>query len=61
MADLNQQFGVGIDPCPSLELGVATQVANSVHARYVLTGASHLDKLADHMGLGICLPGPGNP
>jgi hypothetical protein len=29
MDDLNKNFGVGIDPCPSLECGVVTQVIDS--------------------------------
>ncbi len=29
MDDLNKNFGVGIDPCPSLERGAVTQVINS--------------------------------
>jgi hypothetical protein len=50
MADINLQFGVGIDPHPSLEHGVVNQVADSVHCKLMLMGASHMIRLADVMG-----------
>jgi hypothetical protein len=50
MEDLNRNFGVGIDPCPSLERGAVTQVIDSKQGRLVLVGASHMSRLAGVMG-----------
>jgi hypothetical protein len=50
MADLNLHFGVGVDPAPSLERGVATQETDSDSARLVVAGASHMIRLAEAMG-----------
>jgi hypothetical protein len=64
MEDLNWNFGVGIDPCPSLERGVVTQVIDSKQGRLVLVGASHMNRLAGVMGPFPCLTGDsdrGNP
>ncbi len=51
MEDLNLHFGVGVDPAPSLERGVAIQETDSDSARVVVAGASHMIRLAEAMGL----------
>jgi hypothetical protein len=50
MDDLNKNFGVGIDPYPSLERGAVTQAIDSKQGRLVLVGASHMTRLATVMG-----------
>ncbi len=50
MEELNLHFGVGVDPAPSLQRGVATQETDSDDARVVVAGASHMIRLAETMG-----------
>ncbi len=60
IADLNNLYGFGLDPSPSMELGETTQGTDSALGRSVLVGTSHMLRLADELGLDtISLSFPG--
>jgi hypothetical protein len=53
ISDLNEFYGVGLDPFPLLERGVSTQVTAITKGRIVLVGASHMVRLAKCLGQGV--------
>jgi hypothetical protein len=53
ISDLNEFYGVGLNPSPLLERGVPTQVTTITKGRIVLVGASHMVRLAKIFGQGV--------
>jgi hypothetical protein len=53
ISDLNEFYGVGLDPSPKLERGVSTQVTPITKGRLILVGASHMVRLAKSLGPGV--------
>jgi hypothetical protein len=53
ISDLNEFYGVGLDPTPLLERGVSTQETSITKGRIVLVGASHMVRLAKNIGQGV--------
>jgi hypothetical protein len=60
MAELNKNFGLQLDPFPSLERGVVTQTDKTTSNRYIVVGGSHMHKMAAYMPENTtCLAEPG--
>jgi hypothetical protein len=58
--EINNFYGMGIDPNPTLERGSVTQGADMDKIRTVFVGASHMTRLADEMGhdvVNLAFPG----
>jgi hypothetical protein len=58
--EINNFYGMGIDPNPTLERGSVTQGADMNKIRTVFVGASHMTRLADEMGhdvVNLAFPG----
>jgi hypothetical protein len=53
ISDLNEFYGVGLNPSPLLERGVPTQVTSITKGRIVLVGASHMVRRAKSLGQGV--------
>jgi hypothetical protein len=49
MTELNKNFGLQLDPFPSLECGVVTQADKSTANRYIVVGGSHMYRMAAYM------------
>ncbi len=60
IAELNKNFGLQLDPFPSLERGVVTQTGKSTPERFIVVGGSHMLKMATYMPDNTaCLAEPG--
>jgi hypothetical protein len=58
--EINNLYGMGIDPNPTLERGSVTQGADMDRIRTVLVGASHMTRIADEIGqevVNLAFPG----
>ncbi len=51
--EINNFYGMGIDPNPTLERRSVTQGADMDKIRTVFVGASHMTRLADEMGYDV--------
>jgi hypothetical protein len=47
--ELNKNFWLQLDPFPSLERGIVTQVEKTTDNRYIVVGGSHMNKMAAFM------------
>jgi hypothetical protein len=47
--ELNKNFGLQLDPVPSLERGVVTQIDKTTDNRYIVVGGSHMNRMAAFM------------
>jgi hypothetical protein len=53
ISDLNEFYGVGLNPSPLLERRVPTQATTITKGRIVLVGASHMVRLPKILGQGV--------
>jgi hypothetical protein len=49
MTELNKNFGLQLDPVPSLERGVVTQTDKSTANRFIVVGGSQMNRMAAYM------------
>jgi hypothetical protein len=49
MSELNKNYGLQLDPFPSLECGVVTQADKATTNRYIVVGGSHMHRMAAYM------------
>ncbi len=60
IAELNKNFGLQLDPVPSLERGVVTQTGKNSSERFIVVGGSHMLKMSTYMPENTaCLAKPG--
>jgi hypothetical protein len=60
IAELNKNFGLQLDPFPSLERGVVTQTGKKASERFIVVGGSHMLKMSAYMPENTaCLAEPG--
>jgi hypothetical protein len=49
LSDINSNFGVKLDPYPSLKYGLASLDTNDDDGRILVIGSSHISRMACHM------------